>query len=79
MFHKKQISLQAQPVNYTQEVKSAFLQAVYDKGDLPSVSNEDFLKWLMRLKPLLLDLSPNLVTGYFNLTANRNCTISQDM
>ncbi|MEQ2270262.1 hypothetical protein XENORESO_018421, partial [Xenotaenia resolanae] len=69
----------AQSVNYTQEVKSAFLQAVFDRGGLPAVGDDDFLQWLKRLNPLLVDLSPNLVTRFVNLAANRNCTISQEM
>ncbi|MEQ2284215.1 hypothetical protein AMECASPLE_019224 [Ameca splendens] len=69
----------AQSVNYTQEVKSAFLQAVFDRGGLPAVGDDDFLQWLKLLNPLLVDLFPNLVTRFVNLAANRSCTISQEM
>ncbi|XP_043999636.1 uncharacterized protein LOC122846636 [Gambusia affinis] len=69
----------AQSVNYTQEVKSAFLQAVFDRGGLPAVSDEDFLQWRGRLQPLLIDLSPNLVPRFVSLVANRSCATSQEM
>ncbi|KAM4540267.1 uncharacterized protein V3H82_022319 [Fundulus diaphanus] len=69
----------AQPENYTQEVKSAFLHVIFDRGDLPAVGDDDFLQWLMRLKPLLVDLSPNLVNRFVSLAANRSCAISQEM
>ncbi|XP_054909537.1 uncharacterized protein LOC129374880 [Poeciliopsis prolifica] len=65
-------------MNYTQEVKSAFLQSVFDRGALPAVSDEDFLQWLRRLQPLLIDLSPDLVPRFVSLAANRSCAISQE-
>ncbi|XP_072220928.1 uncharacterized protein [Leuresthes tenuis] len=75
-------TFEAQSANYTQEVKSAFLQAVFDRGNLssPDVSDEDFLLWLkVRLRPLLVNISPSLVTPLFNISTNRSCNSSQEM
>ncbi|XP_014830816.1 PREDICTED: uncharacterized protein LOC106909037 [Poecilia mexicana] len=68
----------AKSVNYSLEVKSAFLQEVFNRGGLPAVSDEDFLQWLRRLQPLLTDLSPNLVPRLFSLAANRSCATSHE-
>lgn len=71
-----------QPANYSEEVKSAFLQAVFDRGDLssPAINDTEFLLWIeVRLRPLLVNLSPNLVTPLFDIGNNRSCTSSQEM
>lgn len=71
---------QIHPANYTAEVKSAFLQAVFDRGNLSSVKDTEFLLWLrVRLSPLLVDLSPSLVTPLFDIGKNRSCNSSQEM
>ncbi|KAM4541879.1 uncharacterized protein PAE49_018737 [Odontesthes bonariensis] len=75
-------AIEAQSANYTQEVKSAFLQAVFDRGNLssPAVSDEDFQLWLkVRLRPLLVNISPSLVTPLFHIGTNRSCNSSQEM
>ncbi|XP_015231804.1 PREDICTED: uncharacterized protein LOC107085772 [Cyprinodon variegatus] len=78
-FDSLSTAVKAQPANYTQEVKSAFLNVLFERGDLSSVSDKDFLQWLMRLEPLLVDLSPNLVNQVFGFAANRSCTTRQEM
>ncbi|XP_041828515.1 uncharacterized protein LOC121631572 [Melanotaenia boesemani] len=81
-FNTVSAAIEVQSANYTQEVKSAFLQAVFDRGGLSSsaVSDNDFLLWLkMRLRPLLVDLSPKLVTPLFSMGTNRSCSSSQEM
>ncbi|CAB1434881.1 unnamed protein product [Pleuronectes platessa] len=57
-------AIETHPANYTLEVKSAFLQAIYDRGNLssPTINDSEFLLWLrVRLRPLLVDLSPSLL------------------
>ncbi|KAM4542359.1 uncharacterized protein PAE49_018994 [Odontesthes bonariensis] len=75
-------TFEAQSANYTQEVKSAFLQAVFDRGNLssPAVSDEDFQLWLkVRLRPLLVNISPSLVKPLFHISTNRSCNSSREM
>lgn len=67
--------------NYTEEVKSAFLQVVLDSGNLSSTAINDtqFLVWLrVRLNPLLLNLSSNQVTPLFRIMKDRGCNSSQE-
>ncbi|XP_045062049.1 uncharacterized protein LOC121539055 [Coregonus clupeaformis] len=67
--------------NYTEEVKSAFLQVVFDSGDLSStaINDTEFLVWLrVRLNPLLLNLSSNQVTPLFRIMKDRGCNSSQE-
>ncbi|MEQ2169178.1 hypothetical protein GOODEAATRI_022397 [Goodea atripinnis] len=60
--------------NYTQEIKSAFLQAVFGRGGLTAVSDEELLLWLkVRLRPLLIDLSPSFVTSVASIGEERRC------
>ncbi|XP_034061867.1 uncharacterized protein LOC117539712 [Gymnodraco acuticeps] len=56
-------AIETHPTNFTVEVKSAFLQEVYDRGNLssPAISDTEFLLWLRRLSPLLVNLSPSLL------------------
>ncbi|CAK6968096.1 uncharacterized protein LOC121881599 [Scomber scombrus] len=75
-------AIEIYPTNYTVEVKSAFLQAVFDRSDLssPAVSDIEFLHWLrVRLRPLLINLSPDLVTPLYDIGNNRSCNSSQEM
>ncbi|CAN9502545.1 unnamed protein product [Ophioblennius macclurei] len=75
-------AIEVQSVNYTQEVKSGFLQEIFERGSLssPAISDEGFLQWLrLRLRPLLVDLSPMLVTPLFNIGLNRSCNNSQEI
>ncbi|XP_041828162.1 uncharacterized protein LOC121631366 [Melanotaenia boesemani] len=75
-------AIEVQSANYSQEVKSAFLQAVFDRGGLSSsaVSDNVFLLWLeVRLRPLLVDLSPKLVSPLFSMVTHRSCSSSQEM
>lgn len=68
--------------NYTEEVKSAFLEAVFGRGNLasPAISDTEFLLWLrVRLRPLLVNLSPSLVTPLLHIGNNRSCNSSQEM
>ncbi|MEQ2218801.1 hypothetical protein XENOCAPTIV_008372, partial [Xenoophorus captivus] len=72
--------IKAQSTNYTQEIKSAFLQAVFGRGGLTAVSDEDLLLWLkVRLRPLLIDLSPSFVTSLASIGEERRCNITQEM
>ncbi|XP_069392122.1 uncharacterized protein [Paralichthys olivaceus] len=75
-------AIETHPADYTEEVKSAFLQAVYDRGNLssPAIKDTEFLLWLrVRLRPLLVDLSPSLVTPLFDIGKNRSCNSSQEI
>ncbi|KAL7380696.1 hypothetical protein ABVT39_022377 [Epinephelus coioides] len=75
-------AIEEHPVNYTEEVKSAFLQAVIDRGDLSSsaINDTEFLQWLrIRLSPLVVNLSPSLVTPLFDIGNNRSCNSSQEL
>uniref|UniRef100_A0A8D3AEN3 Mesothelin-like protein n=1 Tax=Scophthalmus maximus TaxID=52904 RepID=A0A8D3AEN3_SCOMX len=75
-------AIEAHPANYTEGVKSAFLQAVFDRGNLssPAMNDTDFLLWLrVRLSPLLINLSRNLVAPLFDIGKNRGCNSSQEI
>ncbi|XP_051242946.1 uncharacterized protein LOC127355779 [Dicentrarchus labrax] len=75
-------AIEIHPANYTEEVKSALLQEVFDRGNLssPAINDTEFLLWLrVRLRPLLVNLSPSLVTPLFDIGKNRNCNSSQEM
>ncbi|KAL3968399.1 guanine nucleotide-binding protein G(I)/G(S)/G(T) subunit beta-3 [Sarotherodon galilaeus] len=75
-------AIKVHSANYSQEVKSAFLEAVFNRGNLssPAVSDGDFLLWLrVRLSPLLTNLSPSLVTPLFSIGIKRSCNSSQEM
>nr|XP_046269032.1 uncharacterized protein LOC124071969 [Scatophagus argus]XP_046269033.1 uncharacterized protein LOC124071969 [Scatophagus argus] len=75
-------AIKIHPVNYTEEVTSALLQTVFERGNLSSVSINDteFLLWLrVRLSPLLVNLSPSLVTPLFEIGKNRSCNSTQEM
>uniref|UniRef100_A0A3B4UJM2 Mesothelin a n=1 Tax=Seriola dumerili TaxID=41447 RepID=A0A3B4UJM2_SERDU len=81
-FDKVSPAIQIHQANYTEESKSAFLQAVFDRGNLssPAVNDTEFLLWLrVRLSPLLVNLSPSLVTPLFDIGKNRSCNSSQEM
>uniref|UniRef100_A0A673C558 Mesothelin a n=2 Tax=Sphaeramia orbicularis TaxID=375764 RepID=A0A673C558_9TELE len=68
--------------NYTEEVKSAFLQAIFDRGILssPGINDTEFLLWLtVRLRPFLVNLPPSFVTPLFDIGTNRSCDNSQEM
>ncbi|MED6236770.1 hypothetical protein ATANTOWER_013950, partial [Ataeniobius toweri] len=72
--------IKAQSTKYTQEIKSAFLQAVFGRGGLTAVSDEELLLWLkVRLRPLLIDLSPSFVTSLASIGEERRCNITQEM
>ncbi|XP_069544254.1 uncharacterized protein [Brachyistius frenatus] len=75
-------AIKVQSANYTEEVKSAFLQEIFDRASLSSaaVSDKEFLLWLrVRLSPLLVNLSSSLVTPLFDIGKNRSCNSSQEM
>uniref|UniRef100_A0A3B3DHZ5 Uncharacterized LOC112146948 n=1 Tax=Oryzias melastigma TaxID=30732 RepID=A0A3B3DHZ5_ORYME len=75
-------AIEAQSANYSTEVKSAFIQAVFARGNLSSsaITDEDFLHWLtVRLKPLFINLSSSLVTPLFQIGIKRSCNSSQEM
>ncbi|XP_053291291.1 serine-rich adhesin for platelets [Pleuronectes platessa] len=75
-------AIETHPANYTLEVKSAFLQAIYDRGNLssPTINDSEFLLWLrVRLRPLLVDLSPSLVTPLLDIGKDRSCKSSQEI
>ncbi|KAM9341441.1 uncharacterized protein ABDE67_015106 [Symphorus nematophorus] len=75
-------AIEIHPENYTEEVKSALLQEVFDRGNLSSTALNDteFLLWLrVRLSPLLVNLSPSLVTPLFDIGTNRSCNSSQEI
>uniref|UniRef100_A0AAX7VVN6 Mesothelin a n=1 Tax=Astatotilapia calliptera TaxID=8154 RepID=A0AAX7VVN6_ASTCA len=75
-------AIKVHSANYSQEVKSAFLEAVFNRGNLssPTVSDGDFLLWLrVRLSPLLTNLSSSLVTPLFSIGIKRSCNSSQEM
>ncbi|RVE67646.1 hypothetical protein OJAV_G00104920 [Oryzias javanicus] len=75
-------AVEAQSASYSADVKSAFIQAVFVRGNLssPSVSDEEFLHWLtVRLRPLFVDLSTSLVIPLFQIGTNRSCNGTQEM
>uniref|UniRef100_A0A3B3HDJ4 Uncharacterized protein n=1 Tax=Oryzias latipes TaxID=8090 RepID=A0A3B3HDJ4_ORYLA len=75
-------AIEAQSANYSTEVKSAFILAVFARGNLSSsaVTDEDFLHWLtVRLRPLFVNLSPSLVTPLFQIGIHRNCNSSKEI
>ncbi|XP_041809840.1 uncharacterized protein LOC121618410 [Chelmon rostratus] len=75
-------AIEINQANYTEEVKSALLQEVFDRGNLSSVaiSDTEFLLWLRaRLSPLLVNLSPSLVTPLFDIGTSRSCNSSREM
>ncbi|XP_063764890.1 uncharacterized protein LOC134881465 isoform X4 [Eleginops maclovinus] len=74
-------AIEAHPANFTVEVKSSFLQAVYDRGNLssPAINDTEFLLWLRRLSPLLVNLSPSLVTSLFDIGKKRGCYSSEEI
>ncbi|TKS68567.1 Mesothelin-like protein [Collichthys lucidus] len=62
-------------------VRSAFLQVVFDRANLSdhAVDDSDVLLWLrIRLRPLLVNLSPFHVAPFFAILAGRNCSIGQE-
>lgn len=68
-------------LNYSVEVKQAFLQTVFVKGELssPSVSDSEVSVWLkVRLGPLLSALSSADVTVYFDTVRTRGCGVRQE-
>ncbi|XP_047434913.1 uncharacterized protein LOC125004395 [Mugil cephalus] len=61
-------------------VRSAFLQVVFDRANLsaPSVSDSAVTLWLrIRLRPLLVNLSPSHVAPYFSILTQRMCAVEQ--
>ncbi|XP_061599296.1 uncharacterized protein LOC133462171 [Cololabis saira] len=75
-------AIEAQSANYSEEVKSAFLQAVFNRGGLSTsdISDEEFIQWLkVRLRPLLVNLTSGLVTPLFHIGTNRSCNSTQEM
>ncbi|XP_028293044.1 uncharacterized protein LOC114455923 isoform X2 [Gouania willdenowi] len=74
--------IKIQRVNYTQEVKSAFLEEVFDRANLssPAVSNLEIQQWLrVRLEPLLSDLSSTLVSPLFSIGSNKTCNSTEEI
>ncbi|XP_036006813.1 uncharacterized protein LOC105939733 [Fundulus heteroclitus] len=79
-FDLLEFEIKTRSTNHTQEVKSAFLQAVFDRGGLTAASDEEVLLWLrVRLRPLLVDLSPALVTSLAKLGEGRRCNTTEEM
>ncbi|KAK9981882.1 hypothetical protein ABG768_001405 [Culter alburnus] len=74
-------NIQVNELNYSVEVKQAFLQTAFVKGGLssPSVSDSEVSVWLtVRLRPLLSALSSADVTVYFDAVRTRGCGVRQD-
>lgn len=71
---------QNQSTNYTQEIRTAFLQQAFALGGLVNVSDEELLLWLkVRLRPLMVDLAPGFVTSLASIGGGRRCNVSQEM
>lgn len=67
--------------NYTLEVKQAFLQVIFDRGDLvsSSVPDVEIVNWVnIRLRPLLQSLTIPQVAQYFTIFKDRTCNTSQE-
>ncbi|XP_050926437.1 uncharacterized protein mslnb isoform X45 [Lates calcarifer] len=65
---------------FSPPVRSAMLQVVFDRANLSdhSVSDAVVLLWLQkRLRPLLVNLSPQHVAPFFGILTGRNCSIEQ--
>ncbi|XP_046905399.1 uncharacterized protein LOC124487258 [Hypomesus transpacificus] len=74
-------TIQEHKVNYTGEVKSAFVQAVLERGNLssPTINDTEFLVWLrVRLNPLLSKISASQVMPFFKILKARSCNNSQE-
>uniref|UniRef100_A0A8C1E097 Si:ch211-188p14.4 n=1 Tax=Cyprinus carpio carpio TaxID=630221 RepID=A0A8C1E097_CYPCA len=74
-------NIQLNELGYSAEVKRAFLQTVFVRGDLssPSVSDAELSVWLtVRLRPLLSTLSSAEVTVYFDIVRARGCSVKQE-
>ncbi|XP_051764956.1 uncharacterized protein LOC127520644 [Ctenopharyngodon idella] len=74
-------NIQVNELNYSVEVKQAFLQTVFVRGGLssPSVSDSEVSVWLrVRLRPLLSALSSANVTVYFDIVRTRGCGVRQE-
>ncbi|XP_016431576.1 uncharacterized protein LOC107758373 [Sinocyclocheilus rhinocerous] len=74
-------NIQVNEQGYSVEVKQAFLQTVFVRGDLssPSVSDSELSVWLtVRLRPLLSALSSADVSVYFDIVRVRGCSVKQE-
>ncbi|KAL0969375.1 hypothetical protein UPYG_G00226220 [Umbra pygmaea] len=74
-------AIQKNENNYTEEVKSAFLQVILDSVNLSSaaINDTEFLVWLrVRLNPLLVNLSSSQVAPLFTILLDRSCNGSQE-
>ncbi|XP_068583671.1 uncharacterized protein [Cebidichthys violaceus] len=66
--------------NFPSAVRSAMLQVVFDRANLSdhSVGDSAVSPWFHnRLRPLLVNLSPQHVAPFFRILAGRNCSIEQ--
>ncbi|KAM9354890.1 uncharacterized protein KZ484_013024 [Pholidichthys leucotaenia] len=74
-------AIEANQASFTQEVKTAFLQLILDRANLssPELSDKDFQVWLVRLSPLLVNISSGLVVPLFEIVTNRSCNSIQAM
>ncbi|KAG1925718.1 mesothelin isoform 1 preproprotein [Pimephales promelas] len=74
-------NIQVNELNYSAEVKQAFLQTVFGRAGLasPSLSDAQVSVWLSaRLAPLLSALSSADVTRYFDIVRTRGCGVRQE-
>ncbi|XP_067298635.1 uncharacterized protein [Pseudorasbora parva] len=74
-------NIQVNEVNYSAEVKQAFLQTVFGRAGLssPSVNDSEVSVWLtVRLRPLLSSLTSANVTVYFDIVRTRGCGVIQE-
>ncbi|XP_052402541.1 uncharacterized protein LOC127949398 [Carassius gibelio] len=74
-------NIQVNELGYPAEVKRAFLQTVFVRGDLssPSVSDAELSVWLtVRLRPLLSTLSSADASVYFDIIRARGCSVQQE-
>lgn len=63
-FHLLSAEIKNQSTNYTQEIRTAFLQEAFARAGLMNVSDEELLLWLkVRLRPLLVRLAPSFVSS----------------
>ncbi|XP_055062347.2 uncharacterized protein [Misgurnus anguillicaudatus] len=74
-------NIQKNELNYSVEVKQAFLQAAFAGVNLSSsfINDSEVLIWLtVRLRPLLSSLTSAGVDVYFNIIRSRSCSCSQE-
>ncbi|XP_077101801.1 uncharacterized protein LOC143753360 [Siphateles boraxobius] len=71
-------TLQMQGVVLAPPVKEVFLQQVFDRANLTTLSDDDLQIWILNiLPPFIANITVQHVTTYFSVVQQRPCPISQ--